>query len=84
MVRRQIDFDEETDQHLTELARDYEGDVGKALSDLLRSRESLESFLDQCEESDRASLQAQKEKSERAFAEGRVTRWDDVKRINRL
>lgn len=84
MVRREIDFDEETDRYLTDLARDFDGDLGKTLAHLLQSRESLESFLDQCEESHRASLLAQKEQSERAFAEGRVTSWDEVKRTNQL
>jgi hypothetical protein len=56
MVRRQIDFDEETDRILAELARDYEGDVGKALAELVHAHESLETFVEKSEEVHRASL----------------------------
>jgi hypothetical protein len=84
MVRRQIDFDEETDRILSELALDFEGDVGRALADLVHAHESIETFVEQCEEAHRAALLAQRERSERAFREGRVTTWDEVRRRNRL
>ena len=84
MVHRQIEFDEETDRILVDLARDYEGDLGKALTNLVRSHESLASFLDQCEEAQSASLAVQKARSEQNFREGRVIAWDDVKRRNNL
>ena len=81
---RQIEFDEDTDRILAELAQEYGGDLGKALADLVRSHESLESFLEQCEETQGTSLAAQKERSEQGFHEGRVISWDEVKRRNAL
>jgi len=80
---RQIEFDEETDRLLADLAQEYGGDLGKALADLVRSHENLESFLDQCENA-QSSLRTQKEQSEQDFREGRVITWDEVKRRNGL
>ena len=84
MVRRQIDFDEETDRMLAELARDYEGDLGRTLSELVHAHESLETFVEESEEVHRASLLAQVERAERGFRAGRFTTWEEVKRRNRL
>lgn len=83
-MRRHIDFDEETDRSLADLAQDYGGDLNQALSDLLRSRESVESFLDQCEAAHRDSLQTQVRQSERDFEAGRGIPWSEVKRRNGL
>ena len=44
MVHRQIDLDEESDRMLTELAEEYDGDLGWALSELLQSRQGEESL----------------------------------------
>jgi hypothetical protein len=79
MVRRQIDLDEESDRILSVLAEDYQGDLGKALADLLRTHRGIEAFVDGCEESHRDSLLAQKERAERGFREGRFTTWNEVK-----
>ena len=84
MVSRQIDLDEESDRILSKLAADYQGDLGKALADLLRAHESVEAFVEDCEETQRDSLLAQKERAERSFREGRFTRWDEVKRRHNL
>jgi len=84
MAQRQIEFDEETDRILEELAREYSGDLGKALADLVHAHAGIEAFLDECEEANRASLLAQKERAERGFQEGVFTRWADVKRRNNL
>jgi hypothetical protein len=84
MVHREIEIDEEADRILTQLATNYEGDCGKALSDLLRASESIESFLDENEAIHRDSLLAQVERSERGFREGRFTTWEEVKRRNGL
>jgi hypothetical protein len=75
MVSRQIDLDEESDRILSKLAADYQGDLGKALA---------EAFVEDCEETERDSLLAQKERAERSFLEGRFTRWDEVKRRHNL
>jgi hypothetical protein len=84
MVRRQIDLDEESDRILAGLAADYQGDLGKALADLLRAHQSLEAFVSGSEEALQESLFAQKERAERGFREGRFTTWDEVKRRNDL
>jgi len=84
MVHREIEIDEDADRILTQLATDYAGDPGKALSALLRVSESIESFLDDNEELHRDSLLAQVERSERGFREGRFTTWEEVKRRNGL
>jgi len=84
MIRRQIDLDDESDQILSGLAQDYEGDFGKALADLLHAHKNVESFVEACEEAQRDSLLAQKERSEREFREGRVTTWDEVERRHDL
>jgi hypothetical protein len=84
MVRREIDIDDETDRSLIELAQNYEGDFGKALADLIHSRERMEAFVDECEEFHRDSLLAQVERAERGFARGRFTSWQEVKRQNSL
>jgi hypothetical protein len=84
MVRREIEFDEETDRMLVELAGDYQGDLGKVLAELVRAHESLEAFVERCEEGHQESLGTQVERSERGFREGRSTTWSDVKRRNGL
>jgi hypothetical protein len=84
MIRRQIEFDEETDRILAELARDHEGDLGRALAELVHTHQSLEAFLEKCEEGHRESLRAQVERSEKDFREKRFTTWGEVKRRNRL
>jgi hypothetical protein len=84
MVRRQIDFDEDTDRILTELAREYHGDLGEALAELVHAHAGLETFVERCEEAQRNSLLAQVERAEREFDEGRFTTWEDVKRRNKL
>jgi hypothetical protein len=80
MIRREIDLDEETDRMLGDLATNYEGNLGAALSDLIHSQESIEAFLDECEESFRDSLIAQVGRTEHGFRESRSTTWDEVKR----
>lgn len=46
--------------------------------------ESLEAFVDECEEAHRESLLIQKERSEHAFREGRYTTLDEIKRRHEL
>ena len=80
MVRRQVELDEESDRILAALAEEYQGDVNKALAELLRTSKGLDTFAEQCEEAHHDALAAQKERSEREFREGRVTTWDEMKR----
>jgi hypothetical protein len=84
MVLRQIEFDEETDRGLNQLAQDHGGDLNQALAELMRTRESIESFLDQCEESNRIQLHQQVQASERDFRSGNTVPWTEVKRRNNL
>ena len=84
MVTRRIDLDDETDRILTELAQEYEGNLGDALADLLRARESLEAFASESEDAYRDLLLSQVQRAERGFREGRFTTWEEVKRRNRL
>ena len=84
MVRRQIDLDEESDRILSGLAEEYQGDLGRALADLLRTHKSVEAFVEGCEEAHRDLLLAQKQRAERGFREGRFTTWDEVKSRNDL
>ena len=83
-MRRQIDFDEETDQILAELAQDYEGDRSKALAELVRTHKTLENFVEECEKAHSITLKTQVERAERGFREGNFTPWDEVKRRNKL
>lgn len=84
MVRRQIDLDEESDQILARLAEDYEGDLGKALGNLLHAHESMEDFVDLCEQAHEDRLLTPKERVERRSDEGRFTVWEAVKRRHNL
>jgi len=84
MIKRQIDLDEESDRILSGLAQDYHGDLGGALADLLQAHQTVEAFVEECEEAHRDLLLTQKERSERDFREGRFTTWDEVKRRNHL
>ena len=84
MVSRQIEIDEDTDRILSELAKEYDGNLGKALSDLLLTHKSMDSFVDECEASHHDLLAAQKQRAELGFREGRFTSWEEVKRRNHL
>jgi predicted transcriptional regulator len=84
MARRELEFDEETDRLLSEIADGYEGDASRALTDLIHAHQSLESFVDQCEEEHGESLAAQLGRGERGFEQGRFTTWDEIKRRNGL
>jgi hypothetical protein len=77
MIRREIDLDEESDQILSGLAEDYEGDRGKALADLLHAHQSIEDFVGEVEEAHRDSLIAQRSSE-------RTVPWEEVKRRNGL
>jgi hypothetical protein len=60
VIRREIDLDEESDQILSGLAADYEGDRGKALADLLHAHRGIEEFVGECEQAQRESLLSQR------------------------
>jgi len=80
MARREIDFDEDTERILADLAGECEGDLNKTLADLVHAHACLETFAAGCEKAEGASLLAQRERAERGFDEGRFTSWEDVRR----
>ncbi|HEX3685516.1 MAG TPA: hypothetical protein VHU83_23485 [Bryobacteraceae bacterium] len=84
MARREVNFDDETDQMLARIAENYEGDLSKALSELIHAHDSLETFVERCEVAHGASLREQGERAEGDFRDGRVVTWDEVKRHNGL
>lgn len=84
MVHREIEIDEETDRLLTEIAGDYEGDVGKALSELVHAHEGLEAYADLAESAHATRLKDLRDRSEADFREGRVVSWEALKARNGL
>ena len=84
MVAKKIELDEDTSKILDSMATAYDGNVSLAISELLHSREIVESFLDQLETCQATVLAAQKERAERGFREGRSTSWQEVKSKNGL
>ena len=49
MIRRQIEIDEETDRKLAGIAEDFDGDVGKAVAELVAQHDGIEALLDEAE-----------------------------------
>jgi hypothetical protein len=84
MVTREMFLDEETDRRLADLAGDYQGDIGKAVADLVRAEESIAAFLDQCEETYSESLAKQRQRSEQEFRDGHSIPWEEIKRTHGL
>jgi hypothetical protein len=83
MVRREIELDEESNQLLNELAEEYGGDAGRALTELLHSREGVEKFLDISEAEQSGVLRTQKARAERGSRES-FTVWEEIKRRHNL
>jgi hypothetical protein len=84
MAGRQVDFDEETDRILLEISEAYDGDISRALADLIHAHESLERFVGQCEEAHHDELDAQVNRAEEGFRKGRFTPWSEIKVRNGL
>jgi hypothetical protein len=84
MISLQIEIDEASDRFLAGLAHAHGGDRGKAVMELIRSRQATEDELDEDERIHHDSLVMQRERSERGFREGRFTTWEEVKRRNGL
>jgi hypothetical protein len=83
MVTREIELDEESDQLLSRLAQEYGGDAGRALSELLHSREGVEEFVEACEGSHADILLTQKQRAERGAGDN-FTAWEEIKRRHDL
>jgi predicted transcriptional regulator len=84
MARRELELDDETDRLLAEIANGYEGDVSRALADLIHAHEALETFVEGCEQAHSDLLDEQVERAEEGFRQGRFTAWDELKRRNGL
>jgi len=81
---RQIEIDEDTNRLLTELATEYEGDLGLALADLVHAREGLDEFAQQSEEAQGDAVCSLRDRAEADFRESRTVSWDEVKARNSL
>ena len=77
---KRINLDAESQQMLSEIAEAYDGDVNRALTDLIRAHESVQTFVEHCEDAQRDTLNEQVDRAEKGFREGRFTTWDEVKR----
>jgi len=84
MIRRVIDLDDESDQILSKLAQDYDGDLGRALAELLLVHRGFEDLAEQSEKAQQLSLATQKDRAEAGFRQGRFTTWDEIKRRHNL
>ena len=84
MVRREIEIDEDTNRLLTELAKEYQGDLSQALANLVHAREGLEEFAERSEAALENGLRTLRDRSEADFREGRTVTWEDVKARNGL
>ena len=69
---------------LTEIAKNFDGDVSEALTELVHAHEGLEEFMDYCESEKRFLLIAQTQRAEEGFRSGRFTTWDEIRRRNGL
>ena len=58
--------------------------MGLAISELLIAHESIESFLDEMENSNAEELTRQRDRSTREFREGLTVSWEEVKLNNGL
>ena len=84
MIRHQIEIDEETYRKLAGIAEDYDGDVGKAVAELVAQHDGMEELLDESERANHEFLLQQKKRAEAGFREGRFTTLEEVKRQNNL
>jgi hypothetical protein len=84
MVLRSIEIDEDTDRLLADLAAEYQGDLSRALSDLVHAREGLDSFAERTESANEVALSALRSQAEEDFRNGRAVNWDELKARHNL
>jgi hypothetical protein len=84
MAVRQIQLSPEAEPILDSVAASFDGDAGLAISELLIAHESIESFLDEMEDSNAEELIRQRDRSMREFREGLTVSWEQVKLNNGL
>jgi len=58
--------------------------LGKAVEELIASRQALELLADDLEDGNEEFLRQQRDRSVREFEEGRVVSWETVKARNQL
>lgn len=80
IVTREIHLDAEADQILASISELYGGNADQALSELLKTTESLDEMLSQVEGINAEELARQRDRSELQFASGDTVSWDEVKR----
>ena len=80
IITREIHPDAEAEQILASISEFYGGDADQALSELLKTRESLNGILSEIEVANADELARQRDRSERQFASGDTVPWDEVKR----
>ena len=83
MVHREIEIDEETDRKLTGIAEDYDGDLGKALAELVAQHDGMEALLEETERINHDHLLQQRERAEQPLNEVGFTAWKDVIQRNK-
>lgn len=81
---RQVQLSPEAEPILDSVASSFGGDVGLAISELLIAHASIESFLDEMENSNAEELTLQRDRSTREFREGLTVSWEEVKLNNGL
>ncbi len=84
MTRREVLLDDESNKLLDDMASEHAGDASVALSELLHTRESIESFLDEFEAIHEENLKEQVERAECDFRQGRHKTWEELKHRNSL
>lgn len=84
MAVREVRLIAEAEPILDSVAEFFGGDAGSALSELLIAHESIESFLDEMENSNAEELIRQRDRSAREFREGSTLSWEQVKINNGL
>ena len=84
MVLRETEIDEETDRILTELAKDYQGDLSRALAELVQAHERVEAFAEEGEAANEPVLRTRRDRAEADFSAGRMVDWEELKSSNGL
>jgi hypothetical protein len=84
MKKVQIVLDRPTEAILASLAESHSGDKSRAVREILRMHETLDTLLDELEAGHGPELRLQKARSEKGFREGKSTTWEEVKRKARL
>lgn len=84
MVTLTIEVEDRVENALRQLAAGHQGDLGKALEELLAVHEGLELTADEFEEENEDLLRQMRDRSEMEFANGRVVSWEDLKARNQL